>query len=50
MAQPLFAGTPPEARGSWREDLLRSQPVAAAEQLRRFGQGAMQPCGTASAS
>jgi 2-succinyl-6-hydroxy-2,4-cyclohexadiene-1-carboxylate synthase len=43
MAQPIFARTPPAAQAPWREDLLRSDPVAVAAQLREFGQGAMAP-------
>ena len=43
MAQPLFAGTPPEAARRWREDLLRNDPRALAEVLRTIGGGAMAP-------
>jgi len=42
-AQPLFAGTPPEAARSWREDLLRNDPRALAVVLRGIGTGAMEP-------
>jgi 2-succinyl-6-hydroxy-2,4-cyclohexadiene-1-carboxylate synthase len=42
-AQPLFAGTPPEAARIWREDLLRNDPRALAAVLRGMGTGAMQP-------
>jgi 2-succinyl-6-hydroxy-2,4-cyclohexadiene-1-carboxylate synthase len=40
-AQPLFAGTPPEAARIWREDLLRNDPRALAGVLRAMGTGAM---------
>ena len=43
MAQPLFAGTPPEAARVWREDLLRNDARALAAVLRGIGSGAMQP-------
>ncbi len=43
MAQPLFAGTPPEAARRWREDLLRNDPCALAAALRGVGAGAMAP-------
>ena len=42
-AQPLFAGTPPEAARLWREDLLRNEPRALAAVLRAMGTGAMAP-------
>jgi 2-succinyl-6-hydroxy-2,4-cyclohexadiene-1-carboxylate synthase len=42
-AQPLFAGTPPEAERIWRADLLRNDPAALAEVLRGIGTGAMAP-------
>jgi 2-succinyl-6-hydroxy-2,4-cyclohexadiene-1-carboxylate synthase len=43
MAQPIFAGTPPEAARIWREDLLRNDPRAVAAVLRGLGAGAMTP-------
>ena len=43
MANPLFDGTSPEAARWWREDLLRNDPIALAEVLRRIGAGAMAP-------
>jgi 2-succinyl-6-hydroxy-2,4-cyclohexadiene-1-carboxylate synthase len=43
MAQPIFAGTPREAAGIWREDLLRNDPRALAAALRGLGTGAMAP-------
>jgi 2-succinyl-6-hydroxy-2,4-cyclohexadiene-1-carboxylate synthase len=43
MAQPLFAGTPPESARWWREDLLRNDPVALAAALRGIGGGHMEP-------
>jgi 2-succinyl-6-hydroxy-2,4-cyclohexadiene-1-carboxylate synthase len=42
-AQPLFAGTPPDAARIWREDLLRNDPRALAAVLRGLGTGAMEP-------
>jgi 2-succinyl-6-hydroxy-2,4-cyclohexadiene-1-carboxylate synthase len=42
-AQPLFAGTPPEAARIWREDLVRNDPRALAAVLRGLGAGAMAP-------
>jgi 2-succinyl-6-hydroxy-2,4-cyclohexadiene-1-carboxylate synthase len=42
-AQPLFAGTPPDAAAMWREDLLRNDPVALAAVLRGIGTGSMEP-------
>jgi 2-succinyl-6-hydroxy-2,4-cyclohexadiene-1-carboxylate synthase len=42
-AQPIFAGTPPEADRWWREDLLRNDPVALAAALRGVGTGDMEP-------
>ena len=41
QAQPIFAGTPPEAARWWREDLLRNDPKALAEVLRTTGAGVM---------
>jgi 2-succinyl-6-hydroxy-2,4-cyclohexadiene-1-carboxylate synthase len=43
MAQPLFAGTPPEAARHWRADLIRNDPAALAAVLRGVGAGAMAP-------
>jgi 2-succinyl-6-hydroxy-2,4-cyclohexadiene-1-carboxylate synthase len=43
QAQPIFAGTPPEAARWWREDLLRNDPVALAAALRGIGAGDMEP-------
>jgi 2-succinyl-6-hydroxy-2,4-cyclohexadiene-1-carboxylate synthase len=43
MAQPIFAGTPPQAAALWRADLLRSDPHGLAEALRTIGGGAMEP-------
>jgi 2-succinyl-6-hydroxy-2,4-cyclohexadiene-1-carboxylate synthase len=42
-AQPLFAGTPPDAARVWRDDLLRNDPRALAAVLRGLGAGAMTP-------
>jgi 2-succinyl-6-hydroxy-2,4-cyclohexadiene-1-carboxylate synthase len=42
-AEPLFAGTPPEAARIWREDLRRNDPDALAAVLRGLGTGAMAP-------
>jgi 2-succinyl-6-hydroxy-2,4-cyclohexadiene-1-carboxylate synthase len=42
-AQPIFAGTPPEAARIWREDLLRNDPDALAAALRGLGTGSMMP-------
>jgi 2-succinyl-6-hydroxy-2,4-cyclohexadiene-1-carboxylate synthase len=42
-AQPLFAGTPPDAARIWREDLLRNDPRALAAALRGIGSGSMAP-------
>jgi len=42
-AQPLFAGTPPEAAARWRADMLENEPAALAAALRGIGTGAMQP-------
>jgi 2-succinyl-6-hydroxy-2,4-cyclohexadiene-1-carboxylate synthase len=42
-AQPLFAGTPPDAARLWRADLLRNDPRALAAALRGVGTGAMAP-------
>ena len=41
--QPLFAGTPPQAAASWREDILDNDPVALAAVLRGVGTGTMEP-------
>jgi 2-succinyl-6-hydroxy-2,4-cyclohexadiene-1-carboxylate synthase len=43
QAQPVFAGTPPEAARSWGDDLARNDPRALAEALRTIGGGAMEP-------
>jgi 2-succinyl-6-hydroxy-2,4-cyclohexadiene-1-carboxylate synthase len=43
QAQPIFAGTPPEAARFWGEDLARNDPSALAEALRTIGGGAMEP-------
>lgn len=43
MAQPVFAGTPPEAMASWRADILRNDPAALAMALRGLGQTAAPP-------
>ncbi|HEY6761939.1 MAG TPA: alpha/beta fold hydrolase [Baekduia sp.] len=43
MAQPLFAGTPPESARWWHEDLLRNDPQGLAAALRGTGGGAMEP-------
>jgi 2-succinyl-6-hydroxy-2,4-cyclohexadiene-1-carboxylate synthase len=42
-AQPVFAGTPPDAARIWREDLMRNDPRALAAVLRAVGTGAMAP-------
>lgn len=42
-AQPLFAGTPPQAAAAWRADILDNDPVALAAALRGIGTGAMAP-------
>jgi 2-succinyl-6-hydroxy-2,4-cyclohexadiene-1-carboxylate synthase len=42
-AQPLFAGTPPQAARLWREDMLRNDPRGLAAVLRGIGTGAMEP-------
>ena len=42
-AQPLFAGTPPDAARIWRADLLRNDPRGLAASLRGVGSGAMAP-------
>ena len=42
-AQPVFAGTPPDAARMWREDLVRNDPRALAAVLRAIGTGAMDP-------
>jgi 2-succinyl-6-hydroxy-2,4-cyclohexadiene-1-carboxylate synthase len=43
MAQPLFAGDPPEALARWREDIARNTPAGLAAALRGVGAGAMEP-------
>jgi 2-succinyl-6-hydroxy-2,4-cyclohexadiene-1-carboxylate synthase len=43
MAQPIFAGTAPEAARIWREDLVRNEPAAIAATLRGLGTGTMPP-------
>ncbi len=43
QAQPIFAGTPPEAAAAWSEDLRRSAPRDLADVLRGIGTGAMAP-------
>ena len=43
QAQPVFAGTPPDAARPWRDDLLRNDPVALAAALRGTGTGVMEP-------
>jgi 2-succinyl-6-hydroxy-2,4-cyclohexadiene-1-carboxylate synthase len=42
-AQPLFAGTPPQAAAAWRADILDNEPAALAAALRGVGTGVMQP-------
>jgi 2-succinyl-6-hydroxy-2,4-cyclohexadiene-1-carboxylate synthase len=42
-AQPLFAGTPPEAADAWRADILDNDPAALAAALRGIGTGTMAP-------
>jgi 2-succinyl-6-hydroxy-2,4-cyclohexadiene-1-carboxylate synthase len=42
-AQPLFAGTPPQAAAWWREDILRNDVAGLAAALRGIGTGAMTP-------
>jgi 2-succinyl-6-hydroxy-2,4-cyclohexadiene-1-carboxylate synthase len=42
-AQPLFAGTPPDAAAEWRADMERNDPVALAAVLRGIGTGSMEP-------
>jgi 2-succinyl-6-hydroxy-2,4-cyclohexadiene-1-carboxylate synthase len=42
-AQPVFAGTPPEAARIWRADLVRNDSRALAAALRGIGTGAMEP-------
>jgi len=42
-AQPLFAGTPPEAAAVWRADILDNEPAALAAALRGVGTGSMEP-------
>ncbi|MGZ6695626.1 MAG: alpha/beta fold hydrolase [Solirubrobacteraceae bacterium] len=42
-AQPLFAGTPPEAARIWRADMLRNDPAGLAAALRGIGTGSMAP-------
>lgn len=43
QAQPLFAGTPPEAAARWRAELLRQDPADLAAQLRGLGPGVVAP-------
>jgi 2-succinyl-6-hydroxy-2,4-cyclohexadiene-1-carboxylate synthase len=43
MAQPLFAGTPPQAAELWRADMLGNDPAALAAALRGMGTGTMEP-------
>src|SRR5215207_1716247 len=45
-AQPLFAGTPPQAEEQWRADILGNEPAALAEVLRALGTGTMEPLWT----
>jgi len=42
-AQPLFAGTPPEAAALWHADMLENDPAALAAALRGIGTGVMKP-------
>jgi 2-succinyl-6-hydroxy-2,4-cyclohexadiene-1-carboxylate synthase len=42
-AQPLFAGTPPQAAAMWHADILDNEPVALAAVLRGLGTGVMEP-------
>jgi 2-succinyl-6-hydroxy-2,4-cyclohexadiene-1-carboxylate synthase len=42
-AQPLFAGTPPQAAAAWRADILDNEPAALAAALRGVGTGSMEP-------
>lgn len=42
-AQPIFAGTPPQAAAWWREDILRNDVAGLAAALRGTGTGAMEP-------
>jgi 2-succinyl-6-hydroxy-2,4-cyclohexadiene-1-carboxylate synthase len=42
-AQPLFAGTPPQAAARWRADILDNEPRGLAAALRGIGTGAMDP-------
>jgi 2-succinyl-6-hydroxy-2,4-cyclohexadiene-1-carboxylate synthase len=42
-AQPLFAGTPPQAAAAWRADILDNEPAALAAALRGVGAGSMEP-------
>ncbi|MEJ7785740.1 MAG: alpha/beta fold hydrolase [Solirubrobacteraceae bacterium] len=42
-ANPLFAGDPPGAVASWREDMRRNEPAGLAVALRGIGTGAMAP-------
>jgi 2-succinyl-6-hydroxy-2,4-cyclohexadiene-1-carboxylate synthase len=42
-AQPLFAGTPPQAAAVWRADILDNEPEGLAAVLRGLGTGAMEP-------
>jgi 2-succinyl-6-hydroxy-2,4-cyclohexadiene-1-carboxylate synthase len=43
VAQPLFAGTPPQAVELWRADMRDNDPGALAGALRGIGTGAMEP-------
>ncbi len=49
-AQPLFAGTPPDAARIWRADMLRNDVAGLAAVLRGVGTGRWRRCGIASAS
>jgi 2-succinyl-6-hydroxy-2,4-cyclohexadiene-1-carboxylate synthase len=42
-AQPLFAGTPPQAAAAWRADILDNEPAGLAAALRGVGTGVMEP-------
>lgn len=43
IAQPLFAGDPPEAKRLQRAEVLRCEPKRLATTLRELGQGACEP-------
>ncbi len=43
QAQPIFAGTPPEAAAAWSQDLQRTAPRDLAAVLRGIGTGSMAP-------